>query len=242
MSTHQSAIHESASGDCRLAVETCDRPLPPRIAAALAHLAEARRYAEEARRDAWDFAVEIRGLELGLNDLRWLVCRSYVEHRYETTRRGSRGRSFRTAADLAFSAASCFVIAPTGLAAIASRKRADADHADRGTGGPNANRGETRGLPFWDADRRELWAGSQLVKRYRTASPTQEAVLAAFQEESWPPSIDDPLPPHRGQDPKRRLHHTIRNLNRHQVNRVLHFGGDGTGTKVLWRYVDATAP
>lgn len=46
--------------------------------------------------------------------------------------------------------------------------------------------------------------------------------------------IDNPLPPHAGQEHKRQLHHTIRNLNRGQKNRLIHFEGDGTGEKVKW--------
>ena len=36
---------------------------------------------------------------------------------------------------------------------------------------------------------------SAFVKQYRVPSPNQEAVLTVFQEEGWPPRIDDPLSP-----------------------------------------------
>jgi hypothetical protein len=90
-------------------------------------------------------------------------------------------------------------------------------------------------LPNWDADTRELRFGTTLVKRFREPAPTQIAILTAFQEERWPPGIDDPLSPKDHTPPKQRLRDTIRRLNRHQANRLIVFCGDGTGTRVLWR-------
>ena len=43
-----------------------------------------------------------------------------------------------------------------------------------------------------------------------------------MQEEGWPPRIDDPLPLRLGH-PEQRLHDAVKNLNRHQVNRLLVF-------------------
>ena len=91
------------------------------------------------------------------------------------------------------------------------------------------------GVPRWDPARRELWLGDFLIKRFRQPSPNQERILAVFQEEGWPPSIDDPLPYQADQDSKRRLHDTIHNLNRCQRNCLIHFSGDGTGERILWR-------
>ena len=59
----------------------------------------------------------------------------------------------------------------------------------------------------------------------------------AFEEEGWPAKIDDPLAPQSQQDPKRRLHDTIKCLNRNQKNELLHFRGDGTGEGILWELV-----
>lgn len=89
--------------------------------------------------------------------------------------------------------------------------------------------------PIWDQARRELWFDGHLIKRFRQPSPNQETILAAFQEEGWPSSIDDPLPHDPGQEPKRRLHFTIRNLNRGHKRVAIHFAGDGTGQGVTWK-------
>jgi hypothetical protein len=61
------------------------------------------------------------------------------------------------------------------------------------------------------------------VKRFRVPALNQELVLAAFEEEGWPPHLDDPLPKDDDTDPTQHLQATIKRLNRHQVNHLLHF-------------------
>ena len=91
--------------------------------------------------------------------------------------------------------------------------------------------------PKWHDDRRELWLGPVLVKRFRFRSPNQEMLLTAFEEEQWPIRLDDPLPPVPNQTSKQRLHDAIKNLNRHHMTRVIRFAGDGTGEGVRWERV-----
>ena len=87
--------------------------------------------------------------------------------------------------------------------------------------------------PFWDRDRKELRIGNFVVKRFRWPAENQERVLNAFQEEGWPSRIDDPIVPHANICPKRRLHDTLKCLNRKQDNEIIKFRGDGTGQGVL---------
>lgn len=89
-------------------------------------------------------------------------------------------------------------------------------------------------LPVWDQSRRELRWVERVVKRFRLPAPNQELILTAFQEEGWPPHIDDPLPQVAAVEPKRRLHDTITALNRHRAEPSVRFLGDGTGLGVLW--------
>jgi hypothetical protein len=89
-------------------------------------------------------------------------------------------------------------------------------------------------IPVWDGALRELHWRGRLVKRFNQRAPNQEMILAAFEEEGWPPHIDDPLPQVPGIDAKQRLHDAIKNLNRHQTHRLLRFSGDGTGEGVRW--------
>ncbi len=97
-----------------------------------------------------------------------------------------------------------------------------------------------RPLPFWDASNRRLWLGELLVKEFRRPATNQITVLWVFQEEGWTGShIDDPLPRDdldTDADAKRRLHDTIRNLNRGMLAGTIRFHGDGTGEGVIWEY------
>ena len=91
--------------------------------------------------------------------------------------------------------------------------------------------------PTWDAGRHQLRVGEIIVKEYKLPSPNQETILAAFEEEEWPPSVDDPLPVHPDLDPRRRLHDTIKSLNRNQRCFLIRFMGDGSGEGVRWEWI-----
>ena len=83
--------------------------------------------------------------------------------------------------------------------------------------------------PKWDRERRQIRVGEHIVKEFKLPAPNQETILTAFEEEGWPPRIDDPLPPVPDLDPRRRLHDTIQALNRKQRQDLLRFMGDGSG-------------
>jgi hypothetical protein len=103
-------------------------------------------------------------------------------------------------------------------------------------------------LPSWDADGRRLWLGERLLKQFRQPAPNQTRLLDVFEEYGWVnPHIDDPLPPRNGEtedDGKRRLHETLKNLNRKLPAGTIRFRGDGTGQGINWEYdrQDVTAP
>jgi len=65
---------------------------------------------------------------------------------------------------------------------------------------------------------------------------SQAQPLCAAEEEQWPNWFDDPLWWQAGTSGKVRLHATIQDLNRRQVRYLIHFKGDGTGTRVGWKY------
>jgi hypothetical protein len=104
----------------------------------------------------------------------------------------------------------------------------------------SAARGPGADLPHWDAGCRRLWLGGVLLKEFRQPSPHQTRLLDVFQEQGWAIThIDDPLliePGEREEDAKRRLHDTIKNLNRGLPRGTIRFRGDGTGQGVLWQY------
>ena len=93
-------------------------------------------------------------------------------------------------------------------------------------------------LPHWDGETRELRLDGQIVKQFKWQAVNQEIVLGAFQEDGWPPVIDDPIPPKPEQDTKRRLQDTIKSLNRNQAHPVIKFHGNGSGEGIRWEIVE----
>ncbi len=92
--------------------------------------------------------------------------------------------------------------------------------------------GRRENAPAWNNDRRELWNGKQLCKRYRQLAGNQITILRAFEEEEWPHRIDDPLSGKAGKDHKRRLRDTVRSMN--DGLKHLRFECDGTGEGIIW--------
>lgn len=215
--------------------------------AALVLLLEAYENALDIRHDVWDFAVEYDSLQsagLTNSDLRWLICKGYIEHAHEITLSGEDSRSFRMNRSPTFSRRSCFVLhdegipfAMTAFCQVASDSLAAKSYAE-----PRRHAGEVGAIslrvPTWDRDRQELRLGGKLIKQFKVPAANQEMILAAFEEEAWPPRIDDPLPPHPEQDSKRRLHNTINSLNRNQKNELIRFLGDGSGQGIRWELAE----
>jgi hypothetical protein len=221
--------------------------LTAQLRAGLRLLLQAWDFAESCQRSAWDFAIEIHNFRdhgLTNTDLRWLVCKGLAQHATEKTRPADKERSFHPGANLAITHETCFVLTATGLSTARQidQNPSSPDQLLPDCGGSRDGvRTECAMAPQWDSRRRELRWARQLVKRFRLPAPNQEVILAAFEEEGWPPRIDDPLSNQPDQDPKQRLHDTIKNLNRHQVHRLLVFEGDGTGEGVQWRQVDLSS-
>lgn len=160
--------------------------------------------------------------------LRELVFGKFAEHIIETTGSRSRRRTFADASNNRFSARSNFALTAAGLALAAKVVRTS---TSRGTS-PTVERDS---LPHFDRMCRKLVLGSLLIKQFRQPSDVQQLILGAFEEESWPARIDDPLPPVRGIDPKKRLSDAIYRLNCRQIHPLITFAGDGTGKGVNWR-------
>jgi hypothetical protein len=175
----------------------------------------------------------LRQQGLSQNDLRWLVCRGLVEHQREITPAGDNSRMFRATGAMTFARRSCFTLTSAGVAFIESQLTGKFPVVFNAVVEPRES-----SVPVWDGDRHELRVADQIVKRFKRPAVNQETILAAFEEDGWPSRIDDPLPMAAEQDPKRRLHDTIKCLNRNQKIELLRFEGDGTGEGVLWGYTD----
>jgi hypothetical protein len=222
-------------------------PVPAALSApvrtAFAQLLEVHELARTSGHKTSDFAAEITNLtELGItpNVLRWLVCRGYAKCLREVTQPADKERRFEPVDNLAISSQSCFVLSQKGVLfarAILELQGSDPTGGAAEEGDSDESEPPRDGVaPLWDAKRRELRLARRLVKRFRVPAPNQEAVLAAFQEEGWPNCIDDPLPPKGDISPKRRLHDTIKALNRKHRQRppLVHFLGNGTGKNIVW--------
>jgi hypothetical protein len=106
-----------------------------------------------------------------------------------------------------------------------------------GPGKANESGGTTaEGLtPCWDKERGELRMGRRVVRRVRHLAKNVVCILDTFQDDGWPPRIDDPLPGESGQQSdSQRMSETIRQLNRGL--RVIKFVSDGTGAGIRWQW------
>jgi hypothetical protein len=216
----------------------------------LALLSQAFTCALDAGADRWDFALEIDTLfaaGLTISDLRWLVAKRFAEHGQESSVYGSPHRTFRRAGGFFFGSTTCLILTPSGAAfagkflkapVVSPRSVPPIETAALESGLP-ADDDQTLSIyarlkPFWNSSRRELSLDGNVIKRFRVRAQNQEVILSAFEEESWPKQIDDPLPVSRDIDPRTRLHDAINRLNRCQSNRLLRFRGNGAGTGVSW--------
>jgi hypothetical protein len=203
------------------------RELATRCQAALRILLKAYTNGQVTPLGVRNFAITIQDLrEAGLAepDLRWLVLRGYVEHATEATAQNCR-RTSPSERMLRQMTEACVVLTETGAAWVREIKK-------------DLRRRQAVQLktPTYDRAARQLRVGARVVKRFRQPAVSQEWILLAFQEQGWPHSIDDPLPPQPGVSCKKHLHDTIQNLNRHQQHRLIHFSGDGTGRRVGWEW------
>jgi hypothetical protein len=89
-------------------------------------------------------------------------------------------------------------------------------------------------VPRYDTDHRLFTWGAYVLKQFRQPSPNQELILCAAEELGWPAWFDDPLPRRAGLRPKTRLHDTIKDLNRWQRPCLVHFKGNGDGSRLGW--------
>lgn len=210
----------------------------------LSALLRAFEYAQSTRRPAWDFAVDVEQLRAtGLSDcdMRWLVCKGFVQHALEKSRPAGMQRTIDEEPILRLSECSSFVLTQRGMLLtkrLLGRVAAPPTDLDDGivaTAKKLVVCGDR--IPIWDRQRRELRMGRTVIKRYCVPAENQVKILSAFQEEAWPSHIDDPLPPAAEIDPKRRLHSTIQCLNRNHLAPLVHFHGDGTGCGVRWELI-----
>lgn len=222
--------------------------MPARVEQALALLLESYNYAHDVGCSVWEFALELDAFKshaLTSSDWRWLCHKRLIEHGRERTMADEKQRIFRHGGVLRLTRRTCFVLTDEGAQVARGLFVESLTRPAPMPACSEASLGErvgpelldfTQSPPTWDRDRQQLRVGQAVVKEYKLPAPNQEAVLAAFQEENWPPRIDDPLSPQGEVDPKRRLHDTITSLNRNQKQPLIRFLGDGSGEGVRWEF------
>ena len=205
----------------------------------LGRLVEASNYANDCGRNHSDFAVGLSFFNykgVSQTALQWLVCQRLIEHRYETTVQGGDKRIFCEAPDTKLTDKSCFAISNSGREIFERLKQealGEISDQDSEKSEPHAEGNNI--LPTWCPVTRVLKIAGMVVKHFKWPAPNQEMLINAFAELGWPERVDDPLPPN-GVSPKRRLHDTIKCLNRNQINSLIKFRGDGTAQGARWEY------
>jgi hypothetical protein len=211
----------------------------PHMRNGLGFLLQAFEYSTELQQGPWDLAVELDALRearLNTSDLRWLSAKGYIEHAIEITKPHDQERQFQRTELLNVSEASCVVLTPRGVALARKvlSQRGPTEPARPAASAPAQTVRAQPIRPSFDSQRRQLRLGDAIIKEFKLPSPNQEAVLLALEEEGWPPRIDDPLPPSPDIVTRRRLHDTIKALNRKQKSPLIRFMGDGSGEGVRW--------
>lgn len=223
------------------------------ITKALATLLHAADFAQFSGRPLWDFAVELselHRLSLDTAAIRWLLLEGLVEMAIEERVDLSHSeivqpipghRTFRPIHTMAETDGLCFVLTEIGIRLareiISVLPEYSCDVFSSGTSGEKPNL-EAAQKPTWIAAVRELRVGQTLLKLFRSKAPTQEIVLAAFEEDGWPRRIDDPLAPKPLTESKHRLRATIQSLNRYHEKPMIHFRADGSGEGIVWEWHD----
>jgi hypothetical protein len=217
----------------------------PAIVAACRLLLEATQFAAGSDHDPWQFAVELNCLLLGGSTpsvVRWLTRWDFVQYRIETTPSNGKWRRFRESRSLRFDPRSCFVLTEKGLTlalAVTSSGEECPGHNPGAAAKYSAACGRWPEKPRWDALRRRLFAGRQLLHEYSPQAHNRILILTVFQEEQWPEWIDDPLPGREEGDPLRRLKEAVHGLNHDQRTPQVHFSTVNEKTAVAWEWATA---
>jgi hypothetical protein len=85
--------------------------------------------------------------------------------------------------------------------------------------------------PRWDSERRILWYGENICKKYRQQADNQIAIIEEFEKQGWPPRINDPLGTGPANVTRQQTSDAVRALNKNKYI-AFQLGGDRKG--VLW--------
>ena len=215
-----------------------DLPLEE-LRAGLAVLLEAYEWAHNSGLDPWQFSVTLDQIQhVGFSNahLSWLICRGFLEHLYEFTPPGDKDRLFRDLARLNFRKRSRFILNAAGAAFAGPICRKEDSVKQSAEETHEAAPGNGRGSkPEWDRERLQLTFNGELLMQLTLRARNLLCILDIFQEEGWPPRIDDPIPSTKRGNVKHRLRAAIERLNKNLLFPSIRFSGDGSGESICWK-------
>jgi hypothetical protein len=174
---------------------------------------------------------------VGSEVLFWMLYQGHVEHFRWLATSPDNGPVAASVLTLCLSETSAFVLTEVGEAfAVAFLENALVPCEEGAFAAAWDSLLLGRLLPHYRSDRRLFLWGHHVLKHFRQPAQNQELVLRAAEELGWPSWFDDPLPRGGTRNSKVRLHDTIKDLNRRQEPYLIHFMGDGTGTRIGWSY------
>jgi hypothetical protein len=206
---------------------------------ALELLHRARQLACNAERTAEEFSIEISRLFLlGVSpcELRWLLCKGYIQHLTDVTLPNESGRNLRPSNSWRFGKRSCFSLTSTGVHFAEALCTANVSRTPEAIEQVRQHLNSVS-VPMWRKDSRELLVNGTTIKKFVVPARNQVRILDAFEEEHWVPQIDDPLPPVAQLNQRLRLNKTIHRLNHSLHPPLLHFSCEH-GESISWQRME----
>jgi hypothetical protein len=201
-------------------------------------LVAARWQAEDLTLSPVDRPVAWKGLRaegVGEPILQWMLFQAHVEHLRLASEPGTYPACFETVHTVCLLANSYFALTQRGEE-FADHFLADLMSARED---PFGNEWDPLILgtlaPRYDVSARSFSWGWHVLKHFRQPSSNQEVILRTADELEWATWFDNPLPPATDRNPKTCLNYAIKALNRYQSPYLVHFQGDGTGTRIGWQ-------
>lgn len=178
-----------------------------------------------------------RELQISDEIVLWMIYQAHVQHFVAAHMNADDHAGLRPALTLHMGKTSYFGLTDLGVE-FACSFLADVLLAEEDTDFERARSRLLLGTltPSYDRENRVFAWGRHVLKWFRQPAVNQMLVLSAAEEQLWSPWFDDPLPPRPGTKSKVLLHNTINDLNRRQAVQIIHFRGDGTGTRIGWEY------
>jgi len=92
--------------------------------------------------------------------------------------------------------------------------------------------------PKFDKGRRVLTVHGKLVRQFYRDAENQIPILKAFQEQNWPPWIENPLGRPKPTDARHRLSDAVADLNEDQKEKLVRFWIEKGTQRIFWELIE----